>query len=552
MPLEIVNTMHGQVAGVPQDGVIFYKGVPYAAPPVGELRWRPPVDPEPWEGVRVCDTYAPAAIQQFHSDWFTREGFYPGHYDEVPPMSEDCLYLNVATAAETADERRPVYIWFHGGGLTNGNSAEVTFDPRGLAQKGIVVVSVGQRLGVLGYLALPQLTAERGTSGNYGLMDELQALDWVTANIEAFGGDPENITVGGQSGGAQKIAAMVASPHSGDRIRRVVSQSGLNWLRTFSEPDQAEAQGRAFLAAVGVDPDAGVDELRALDPSVLNRAVPRDVIPQTMVHDGDLLPFSSVRDPFVDSVRNVDFLSGTTLGEANTSSPSLHADPSDELPPVTDVASLHAHFRELLGDLYDLGGFADLPDVVGATDESAPAVARWLGTAGLAGGRNTNISRSLMVDRTLGAWLRATGTGGTAYSYVWSHRVPTRPEDLGTERDPTIPGAWHASDLFYAFRSLELDAWPGRPWTPADHELADTVSSYFANFMRTGDPNGPGLPEWPSSNDDHGWVEIGHRVEAHTGVAGPLDRLVAAFVAREYGLEQPSVVPAAASTGGAR
>ena len=188
MALEIVSTKYGQVRGVIEEDVLLFKGVPYAAPPVGELRWKEPQDPAPWQGVRDCDTYGPRPVQPSQGGL----GFEPWasdfYYMGCTAYSEDCLYLNIATDAQSPEEKRPVYMWFHGGGLSSGYSYEVEFNPAVLAKKGIVVVTVGQRLNVFGYLSLPQLSAEQGgISGNYGLMDEVKALNWVRENIAAFG-----------------------------------------------------------------------------------------------------------------------------------------------------------------------------------------------------------------------------------------------------------------------------------------------------------------------------------------------------------------------------
>lgn len=194
MALDIINTKYGQVRGVVEEDVLVFKGVPYAAPPVGELRWKAPQDPASWEGVRECDTYGPRPVQPPQGGLFFEPWGSDFYYMGFTAYSEDCLYLNIATDAESADEKRPVFMWFHGGGLSSGYSYEIEFNPTVLAKKGVVVVTVGQRLNVFGYLSLPQLSAEQGgISGNYGLMDEVKALDWVRENIAAFGGDPDNI-----------------------------------------------------------------------------------------------------------------------------------------------------------------------------------------------------------------------------------------------------------------------------------------------------------------------------------------------------------------------
>jgi len=225
MALDIVRVQQGLLSGVAQtgnyEGNTVFSGVPYAKPPVGELRWAPTQPAEPWEGVRICDKHAPAAWQNFmpeglNMEPYTKDFYFMGN----PSVSEDCLYLEITTGAQAAGEKRPVFMWFHGGGLNSGYSYEIEFDGNELAKKGIVVVSVAQRLNLFGYLVLPQLTAEQGKSGNYGFMDQLMALEWVHENIAAFGGDPDNITVGGQSGGSLKSCMMAGSPASKGWVKR--------------------------------------------------------------------------------------------------------------------------------------------------------------------------------------------------------------------------------------------------------------------------------------------------------------------------------------------
>lgn len=209
----VVETESGMVSGVQGEEhshITIFKNIPYAAPPVGELRWKAPQDPEPWEGVRACDTFGNIPMQNTwlmdsEDGGYLDEFYWEGH----PEPSEDCLYLSVATPAKAAGEKLPVMLWFHGGGLNQGFYSEIEFDPEELANKGIVVVSVGTRLGPFGYLSLPQLDAESeyGDSGNYGLMDSIKALEWVHDNIAAFGGDPDNVTLTGQSGGTARQSA---------------------------------------------------------------------------------------------------------------------------------------------------------------------------------------------------------------------------------------------------------------------------------------------------------------------------------------------------------
>ena len=249
----VVETAYGKVQGINStdenyEDVVEFRGIPYAAPPVDDLRWKPPVDPEKWDDVLVCDTYKDipmqvlggAEVEPYKTDIY---------YDGVPEMSEDCLYLNVMTTGDSlsSTEKKPVYVWFHGGGL---NSC-YTFEPEGnaeaFAKNGIVVVTVEQRLGVIGYLSLPQLTEEQGQSGNYGLMDQIKAMEWIKENIANFGGDPENITVGGQSGGSTKAMAMTASPKMDVEVDKLILESGLKYNMEFQTQESAEENGTAYL-----------------------------------------------------------------------------------------------------------------------------------------------------------------------------------------------------------------------------------------------------------------------------------------------------------------
>ena len=272
MSLGVVKTKFGQVRGMEilsgkYEGISWYKSIPYAAPPIGELRWRPPQDAKPWSGVRDCSEF-PCRPMQVGKNVILKHEPWTGdfHFDAYPDMSEDCLYLSVATDAQTAEENRPVFVWFHGGGLSRGYYFEVEFNPCELAKKGVVVVSVGSRLNVFGYFCLPQLSEEQnGVSGNYGLMDTVKALDWVRENIAAFGGDPNNITVGGQSGGTSKSGALVCTPATKGCIKRVIHQSSLNWLIRHPSVKKYEQQCMEFLKNIGIDPEMPVEELRKID-----------------------------------------------------------------------------------------------------------------------------------------------------------------------------------------------------------------------------------------------------------------------------------------------
>ena len=336
------TAMYPGVPGEIYADVTIFKGIPYAAPPVGGLRWQPPQDPEGWEGVRACDTYA-AIAPQYAGQGAGSEPYKTDFYWEgFPETSEDCLYLNITTPAATGDEQLPVYLWFHGGGQRHGWSYEPEFNAEELAKKGVIVVTVGQRLGVFGYMALPQLTEEQGTSGNYGNMDQAKAYEWVRENIAAFGGDPDNIVFGGQSGGTTKSMVLELFPDV--HAQGMVLHSGLKWFDTFAPLAEAEADGQAYLGHLGIDPDATLEELRAMDTDVFLGADMDDYVantPCSTICDGVYIKYSSVAEAVAaGEYAGINILSGTTLGEA-TGSQEMTAD------------EFYAIYRSYLGDKYE-------------------------------------------------------------------------------------------------------------------------------------------------------------------------------------------------------
>lgn len=524
MSIGIVTTRFGKLSGVPAEGerygsITTFKGIPYAAPPVGNLRWAPPQDPEPWEGVRACDTFGPRAVQQMGEgpgfEPYASDFYYMGH----PPMSEDCLYLNVTTGAASADEKRPVYIWFHGGGLATGYSYEVEFNPLELAKKGIIVVTVGQRLNIFGYLTLPQLSAEQGgRSGNYGLMDEVKALDWVYENIAAFGGDPENITVGGQSGGTWKSGALAASPMQKGRVKRVINQSGLCWLRKIPSMEEEQKNAAAYLEMIGISPDASLEELRKVPAekffSSREPFAPGPRMPSEMVVDGVYLPSGDFPALIAQNAGSCDYLTGGNYGETR-----MTANFFDRTPMDTPEA-VKAQAKKLLGDLYEAYDFESL---VSFTGKNPDHVARWLGSLGISG---APMLGNLAIERIFGAERAKANPAAKTYVYLFDHITPTRPEDKGTGRDADMLLAWHSSELWYTFASLRENVPPCRPWTQLDFKLADQLSSYWANFIATGNPDGEGLPHWPACGEKRGWMELGDSLVSHDGLEGKLDEMV--------------------------
>lgn len=526
--LGVVSTAYGDVSGVQGEiysDVTIFKGIPYAAPPVGELRWQPPQDPESWEGVRACDTYAPIAPQYADQGAGSEPYKTDFYWEGFPEISEDCLYLNITTPATTGDEKLPVYLWFHGGGQRHGWSYEPEFNAEELAKKGVIVVTVGQRLGVFGYIALPQLTEEQGTSGNYGNMDQAKAYEWVRENIAAFGGDPDNIVFGGQSGGTTKSMVLELFPDV--HAQGMVLHSGLKWFDTFAPLAEAEADGQAYLEHIGLDPDATLEELRQVDTEVFLGADVNDYVantPASTICDGVYIKYSSIAEAVAaGEYAGINILSGTTLGEASASVDTEGMTAED----------FYAVYREYLGDKYDEYDFESL---VSVTDENAADTFRTLSSLGLNVGLGATYSRSLMVNRVFNEMMSGSEENGQMYSYLFTRFTPIHPEEAGTDRDSATLWAWHSSDLWYFFSSLKDGTPPARPWEEGDYALAGLASSYLANFIRTGNPNGEGLPEWPEGDANHGYMVLD--VESH-GVTEwtELDALMRAVVIENYGIE---------------
>lgn len=527
MGIGIVQTKYGKLKGVEATeakyaGITYFKGVRYGASTEGKNRFKPPMDPKPWDDVMVCDTYARRAMQPSMGGLAEEPYQSDFYYNGFPEASEDCLFLNITTGAQSAREKRPVFMWFHGGGLGGGHSFENEFENSELARKGIVVVTVAQRLNVFGYLALPQLSGEQGgISGNYGLMDEIKALDWVYENIAAFGGDPDNITLGGQSGGTAKSGALAGSPKQGGRVKRVINQSNLNWIgRDLNSIDEAEKLGVAFLESKGIAPDISVEELRRLPAEAFysGKLGPMDMAIGAMVADGVNLKYKEMYKNINEFACDCDYISGGNFGESNMQKTfSLGASV-----PVTEE-EYYTLAKGQLGDLYEKYDFEkNFP----CTPENADRMSRWYAALGL-----TSFGGEI-INRFFGAYRKEKGMKGKTWSYLFSHVAPCRPEEKGTARDSEKLLAWHSSELWYTFASLRKsedgsnNIPQARPWSDYDVRLSDQMSSYWANFMKTGDPNGDGLPCWPQSDENYGWIELGDEITGHMGRDTLLDQML--------------------------
>lgn len=458
-----VTVEGGMLQGRMVDGSAVYKGVPFAEPPVADLRWREPQPVSSWTGTREADEFAPACMQRGVS--------MPG---EAPPRtSEDCLYLNLWTPADGAGDRLPVMVWIYGGGFTNGAASLPLYWGDRLARKGVVVVSIAYRLGPFGFLAHPELTAESAhrTSGNYGLMDQIAALRWIREHIEAFGGDPDNVTVFGQSAGATSISILMASPLAKGLFHRAIGQSGGLFEPLELAPawllENAERDGEAYAASLGAE---SIAELREMPSAELlggsAGAVSHPVI------DPYLLP-SMPYDIFASGEQShVPLLVGSNADEARSL-----LDPAE-----VRAASFEDDIAERWGALP--------PALLKAYPFETDAEARQA---------RLDFERDLRFGWDVWTWARLQAENGSqdVYYYYFTHEPPFPP---GTPYADW--GAGHFAELWYVFDRLDLEPWP---WRAADRELADTLSTYWTNFARTGDPNGAGLPQWPpfSDGNDH-------------------------------------------------
>ncbi len=491
--LQPVKTEPGLVEGIPgrDRAVTVFRGIPYAAPPVAELRWRPPQPPASWPEVRTANTFGPVAPQA------------PGpELDGLDlPMSEDCLYLNVWTGAPAADEPpRPVLVWIHGGGFRVGTGAHLRYDGEALARKGVVVVTFNYRLGALGFLATPELSAEsaHGASGNYGMLDQIAALEWVRRNIANFGGDPERVTIAGQSAGAGSVNFLAMSPLAKGLFHRAVAQSHARHFRdpelrflasSYRTLDGAETAGTRYAAERGA---RTVQRLRSLpwprlvegNASAVDSAAdtggPAKPPLFRPVVDGWVIP-SGYADTYAQGRQNdVHYLAGNNLDESGAVPESTFAlyrtagrrTWRPGAPPVhVTLEAFVAASREKFGPMAE--EFLRLYPAT--TDDEA-------GRAHCAAVRdNARISTWLWAkDWTAHA-------GRSVYTYFWTHASPV----MGQKPRR----ASHGSEIDFAFGNLHPEH---GDWSDRDCAVTETMSAYWANFVATGDPNSPGLPHWPA------------------------------------------------------
>ena len=463
--LRQVKTENGWVRGIEaaDPRITAFKGIPFAAPPVGKNRWRAPQPCENWDGVKECYRFAPISMQWIPglgTDIYCREW----HVDPEIAMGEDCLYLNVWTNAKSADEKQPVLVWFFGGGLQCGYPAEMEFDGERIARRGIVVVTVNYRVGALGFLTHPEITAQQPDApANFGNLDQQAGLCWVQHNIAAFGGDPEQVTIAGQSAGGGSVMSQVACPDNGGLFKNAVVMSAMifdpYFRREVGRPEllrDAEKKGEDFFAYLGVK---NLEEARAMDAVTLQRSYEKYMeshIPFFTVQD-DIF---CVGDPIAlyrqGKCVDVNMMAGSTSTEfMNT------IDAEDE-------QGLEAEAKRLFGE--KAGEFLQTPE--------SRKVLPGQGYAPVSGIDCT--VKGVLSDKA------AQGKGG--YCYCFDPDIP------GWDN----PGTFHSSDLWFWFETL-AKCW--RPFTGRHYDLARQMCDYFCNFIRSGNPNGKdlngeSLPQW--------------------------------------------------------
>ena len=457
----VVRTADGLVSGArsPQSGIIEFKGIPFAAPPVGPLRWRAPQPVKPWKGIRQADHFSASCVQH------TPEQFLPWTpaFMTHRRVSEDCLYLNVWTPHVSASANLPVIVFIHGGAFNSGAGSIRIYNGTNLARTGLVIVTINYRVGIFGFFAYPALSAEskHQSSGNYGLLDQIAALRWVKHNIRGFGGDPNRVTIWGQSAGAMSVEALTLSPLAVGLFERAQADSAIT-LNGFSSSNlrAAEAEGVQYAQQMGAH---SLQELRALPAS--------EILPPATDHrhrfapviDGWVLPASLQELTANGSGSHVPLVTGWEANDWMLGSPAVHTAAAYQ-----DWARrVYGSMTEEFLKLYPASTASQAAAMQKISSEDRDRVSMYLWAR----------SRTLHTDQPI-------------YTYYFDRAIPW----------PQHPeyGAFHSGELPYFFRNLTL---MDRPWQPVDFRVSNRVSAYLKNFAANGDPNGVGLAHWPLFKD---------------------------------------------------
>jgi len=448
-----VSVDGGLISGVKGNfsDVTVYKGVPFAAPPVGDLRWKAPQPVQDWVGVKKCEDFGPSPMQAKPVPFmvYTKEFLIP-----EAPISEDCLYLNVWTKGK-GPEKRPVFVWIYGGGFSSGGAAVPIYDGEAMANKGIVFVSINYRVGVFGFLSHPELTKEspNHTSGNYGLLDQIAALKWVKRNIAALGGDPDNVTIDGQSAGSMSVNCLVASPVAKGLFHKAIAESGSflvdNPLIKANNLENAEQQGLKLAGAVNAK---SLEELRKVPAEDLMKVQGR----YSPIVDGYVLPQPISKIIAEGKQNQVPLITGWNADEAF----------------VTGFKKKDAFIKQAR-EQYGAEAATFLKYFPAATDEQAAR-------------SQIKLSRDLTFALSGYKWAGLQSLTAPVYVYNFCRKLPASPDFVKY-------GAFHTGEVAYDLDNLRfLD----RPWEAEDLQLASMMSAYWVNFIVKGNPNGGGLPPW--------------------------------------------------------
>jgi para-nitrobenzyl esterase len=446
----------GLLQGTFEDGLTVYRGIPFAAPPVGDLRWRAPQPPTKWEGVKQATKFAPGPIQGGN-----------------PPSgkSEDCLYLNIWTPAKSTGDRIPVLVWIYGGGFGAGATSEKNYSGENLAKKGVVLVSIAYRVGQLGFLANPELSKEspNHVSGNYGLMDMISGLQWVKKNIAAFGGDPTKVTIFGESAGGIAVSMLCASPLAKGLFQGAISQSGGSFgpPRPTTFPGEnmkrlanAELDGQAYLKSAGV---STISELRKIDADKLPTG--RGLGMSWPIIDGWVIPDDQYKLYEAGRFNDTPILVGYNSDEGASFSP-----PKTPEDYITGVKTRYGKFADELIKAYPVGS------------DAVPKTAR-------------DLARDAAFGWQTWIWARLqTKIGKSKAFYYYFDQHPDYPEG-----SPRVGyGSPHGQDVNYVFKHLDAS---NPQTTKTDLEISEAMATYWTNFAKHGDPSGVGVPIWPAFSD---------------------------------------------------
>ncbi len=481
-----ITVASGALSGyASRDGLVHsFKGIPYAAPPVGALRWRPPQAVTAWQGTREANRFASICPQPspIPGAFYQRE-----YFQTAEAQSEDCLYLNVWTAAPAGAAPRPVMVFFHSGGNSGWSGSMPIYDGTNLARKGAVVVTINYRLGPFGFLAHPDLDAEspNHVSGNYGLLDQQAALRWVKANIAAFGGDPELITIFGQSAGGTDVGYALTSPLAKGLFRRAIIESGGIFGTGAFSPNLASAEegGKKLVSELGTP---SIAALRDMPAAQIVAHIGRKFAAYGLrpVIDGWGLPRTTLETIATGQQNATELLIGSVANEGT------------QLLPPTKPEALRAMVGQLFGS------------------QAEPIAALYTGTDP----DTATVAQDQLLSDYVAAMDRVAASlfarqGRPAWVYSFDRAAPGS--------DPVKVGAFHCAELAYVFGTQNT---VDRPWEPVDRQLSDVMSSYWVRFAATGNPNGPDLPEWAAYDEQSRNVkEFGSRVSVGPGVkAAPL------------------------------